>query len=477
MRNGLLASVATLLVGAGLVLAQDGLPGPRAVVPMPLSSYAAADTGSAAEPAPEVKPVPSSAPSLAPAAGHLPPGAVNRDGGPCPEPCFGCTDGGQGGRFWAQADYLLWWLRESKVPPLVTTGPAQFPVGILGNPGTVVLVEGDDLDIDAFNGGRFSAAYLFGGCKPWGIMGSYFFLGERSNSAELGSTGYPVLTRPFTRADTGNRSSEFAAFPGQSVGAIRIDSNTRLQGAELNVFCPLCCCDWTDCCTPCCADACGGFDCPQPQRTRSYRVDLFGGFRYLDLDEDLDILEVAQFSPTSAFPGLAGNTFRASDEFATRNRFYGGQFGLSASVVRGRFIVDFRGSVALGNTHQEIDIAGSQVRATPDGGLTRFRGGLLALPTNIGHHERDEFSVVPEVGINFGYRLTNAMSVHVGYSFLYWTDVLRPGDQIDTVLDARQIPNFIVPPVSTAGARRPAVLFRESDFWAQGINFGFQLNY
>jgi Putative beta barrel porin-7 (BBP7) len=34
-------------------------------------------------------------------------------------------------------------------------------------------------------------------------------------------------------------------------------------------------------------------------------------------------------------------------------------------------------------------------------------GGLYALPGNIGHYTHDEFSVVPELGINVGYQVTN----------------------------------------------------------------------
>src|SRR4051812_25615637 len=38
-------------------------------------------------------------------------------------------------RFWVSAEYLWWRLKKDTVPPLITTGPATFPVGFLGAPG------------------------------------------------------------------------------------------------------------------------------------------------------------------------------------------------------------------------------------------------------------------------------------------------------------------------------------------------------
>src|SRR5262249_11215773 len=50
--------------------------------------------------------------------------------GPCGEaPC------GPPGRFWAEADYLLWWMRGASLPPLVTASPpgtGRRQAGVLG---------------------------------------------------------------------------------------------------------------------------------------------------------------------------------------------------------------------------------------------------------------------------------------------------------------------------------------------------------
>jgi hypothetical protein len=125
-----------------------------------------------------------------------------------------------------------------------------------------------------------------------------------------------------------------------------------------------------------------------------------------------------------------------------------------------------------------VDIAGGQLVTRPDTGATRFAGGLLALPSNIGHFARDRFAVVPELGVNVGFQLTNHLRAFAGYNFLYWSSVLRPGDQIDRGLNELAIPNFGSQPGTPAGdSRRPAVPFRDSDFWAQGVNFGLEFRY
>jgi hypothetical protein len=62
----------------------------------------------------------------------------------------------------------------------------------------------------------------------------------------------------------------------------------------------------------------------------------------------------------------------------------------------------------------------------------------------------------------------------VGYSLIYWSRVVRPGDQID--LDVN--PDYL-PPATTpvTGPARPRFVFRESDFWAQGLSVGGDLRW
>lgn len=354
------------------------------------------------------------------------------------------------GEFWASIEYLSWRIHKDTAPPLVTTGPATFPAGFLGNPGTVVLF-GGKLDQDTFDGVRLRAGAWLDACRTFGVEASYFCLPEQTNRTVFSSNQFPVLTRPFTSANTGLPNSEFLAFPGIATGSIAIENRTKFCGADLLGRCNVC----SDC---------------------TSRLDLLAGFEYLNLEEQLSITETPTFTATAPFPGLAGVAFVGNDTFQTRNHFYGGVVGFDATVRSGDCWVELLGSVAVGCNQQTIEISGFQRATSPGGAVAVFPGGLLALPgANIGRFTNNEVSVVPQVGINLGYQLTPNCSVFAGYSVLYWTNVVRPGRQIDTVLDESRIPNF-----GTAGAAaavRPIVPFTQSDFWAQGVNVGVRFSW
>jgi Putative beta barrel porin-7 (BBP7) len=381
-------------------------------------------------------------------------------GEPCAKADWAC---GPPGRIWVSAEYLLWWVKDSRLPPLATTGPAIFTQsslpGALGGLGTAGLFGGDGLDRDPFSGGRFTAGYWFNCAQTKGIEASYFFLGSRSNDFGATSSGAPgssVLARPFFDVSSGLQNSELIAFPGLASGTVGVHSTTRLQGAEANMICNLCCS---------CGD-CG--DCGAP--ARSYRVDLISGFRYLDLREGLGVVEDTQILPGS--PLIAPADIRAFDQFDTRNQFYGGQVGVRAEARQNRFFANVTGKLALGDTHQTVDINGATT-ITPLGGTAIVRpGGLLALPTNSGRFSRDVFSVVPEGSVNVGYQFTNNLRFSVGYTFLYWSGVARPGDAVDLRVNSTRVPTSLLPP---SGPAAPLFAFRGSDFWAQGMTFGVQL--
>ena len=135
--------------------------------------------------------------------------------------------------------------------------------------------------------------------------------------------------------------------------------------------------------------------------------------------------------------------------------------------------------LGIGVNHETVTIDGFQIFTPPPGGgqpVFDNRGGLLALRgANIGRFTQDHFSVVPEVNLNVGYQLTPALRAFVGYNFLYWNNVVRPGTEIDTVIDATRVPNFLppglmVPPLNPP---RPMVRFQQTDFWAKASILGW----
>lgn len=356
-------------------------------------------------------------------------------------------------RWYLRAEYLLWWINGQQLPVLAATGPPGSQ-GILGQPGTVVLFGGDKQDFGAFSGGRFTLGYWCDPCQQHGFELSGFFLAQRGARFFASSARFPLLTRPFFNINDNREDSEITASPDRASGALAVDSTSKLWGAEANYRCNICC------------------GCQS-------RFDLLAGLRYLDLREDLTIREdvmVTAVPPGGLPPGVAvGDRALVVDDFRTHNQFYGGQVGFDWEYRRGRWVLDSRVKIGLGDNHETIDIRGYQILTHANGTQQVFNGGLLALPSNSGHFQRDRFCVVPEIGVNLGYQVTENLKAYVGYNFLYWSNVVRPGDQIDRVLDINQIPNFRTGP--PAPQRRPLVPFKETSFWAQGVNFGLEYRY
>lgn len=364
--------------------------------------------------------------------------------------------------FFVETEYLLWWVRRGDIPVLATTAPdTTNPAGnfgFLGRPGTSVLL-GPGPFGDGFRSGfRVRAGGWFddwwAGC---GLDASFFFLGRRSDTFAVGSTQTPVITRPFFAPNvnplTGQVIGEFGEVVagGGTAGTLVVNLDSRLWGADVNVKSFLC-------------------------RTCERHSEWFAGYRHLNLREELSVTESIVSGPLDA-PLPLGTRIVVNDTFAVRNQFHGGQLGYAAGRRWGRLDADVRASVALGVTHQELDIVGSQAvrrpgQATPD----MFTGGLLAAGPNLGSFTNNEFAVVPEVTLSLGYLVTPNLRLSVGYNFLYWSNVIRPGEQIDRTVDPTFVPNFDLP-VPPSGLNRPQPLFRQSDLWVQGLQFGVQLRW
>jgi hypothetical protein len=413
-----------------------------AAIPQPAADLPPADVAAATQPAPNpatwlpapagVNPWTTGGPPTLPAAGDM------------PGPGTGCQTCKY---FYADAEYLLWWLKGERTPPLLTTSSAA-DFGILRAPTTRVLFGGNsDLNDQARSGARFTVGCMDCGT---GFELSGFFAAPRSTDLTVSSMNFPVLGRPFFNVNSNQQFSQLIALPGVSVGNAVINAPSEFWGAEANLRCNLCC---SDC----------------------YSVGALAGFRYLDLDESLKITENIQGLSTAP-PPFTNELITVFDRFATHNQFYGGQIGIDGRYVYGAWSVEGRFKLGLGATEQTINIDGGQRFQGPTGTVAIARGGLLALHSNIGHFSQSRFSVVPEVTLNVGYQLTPHLRTFIGYNFLEWTNVVRPGDQIDTSLNVSRIPNFPTnSPPSNSG--HPLVPFRQSDFWAQGLIVGFELTF
>jgi hypothetical protein len=351
--------------------------------------------------------------------------------------------------FYVKGEYLLWWLKGDRVPPLVTTSSPQDQ-GFLGAPTTRVLFGGNSIDTDARNGARFTAGLWLDQWCDQAVEISGFFLTGGAARFSASSANNPVLARPFFNVNTGTQFSELVASPGIATGTVNVSSPNSLWGLDANWVCKVCCgCNW--------------------------RVNAFGGFRYLNFTESLTVTEAIQGGP--AAPAPFTNSFTTVfDRFGVSNNFYGAQAGLAGTYVSGPWSVNVRGQVGLGSTYQSLRIDGNEQIFQPTGTLSS-QGGLLALSSNIGSHHHATFSVVPEIALTLGYQINPHVRVFAGYDILYWTGVARAGEQIDTNLDVTKIPFFNTANLPPAPGNHPQVLFRESDFWAQGLVAGVLFTY
>jgi hypothetical protein len=354
--------------------------------------------------------------------------------------CGDCCCVPPDGHFYGGIDYLLWWLKRDREPALVTSGsPADRTPGALGQPGTDVLF-GGRVGSQPHHGIRATAGYA--GDGGLGLEVGYFALEQRSaifDARGAGTPGSPIIARPFFDPNFNAENARIIAAPGFRAGEVESALHQRLSGAEGNLTLDA----WAE---------------------DFFRLRLLTGFRFLALDEGLDITE--RFAARS----FGGSSEEAPESFGTHNRFYGWQLGAAAEIGEQLF-VRVAGKVAFGGNDQVVNINGALVTSNPFTGTFAGPGGLLAQTSNIGRHHVHHFAVVPQLDVNAGYHFSECLKAYVGYSLLGISDVVRPGDQIDRVV---QLPTI---PPDPGVLARPLFTPRQSGFWAQGITVGVALSF
>jgi hypothetical protein len=102
--------------------------------------------------------------------------------------------------------------------------------------------------------------------------------------------------------------------------------------------------------------------------------------------------------------------------------------------------------------------------------------GFLTGPNNIGRSSQDTFAVLPEVDLKVGYQFNNHVNVFAGWMFLYWSDVVRPGNQIDPYVNPNRVPTFGEFGLP-GGAPNPVAQFSHSEYWITGVTFGVEVKF
>jgi hypothetical protein len=353
-----------------------------------------------------------------------------------------------------------------QIPALVTSG-TQASEGVLGAAGTQTLVGEQMLD-QMFSGARLRLGLWADPCRQhaWEVDG--FFIGEATESntfSGTGAAGTSVLARPFfnvltsTASPSGREDAELVAFPGQLSGTVTVEATSQLHGVGVHgmrTFCE--------------SSGCGPAALSCDYVPQQCRLAGFLGWRYLNLDESLQINEEL----TSLLPSPDNGRFSIEDRFATGNIFNGVDIGAIWQGSRGPYSFDFLMRMALGTNRRSVTIDGATSLSGSGSVTNNFAdatGGILAQRTNIGDYTSNAFAVVPELGITLGYAISPQWRATFGYTFMYWSNVVRPGDQID-----RDVNPNLFPPEATpfTGLERPAFAFVESDLWVNGLSVGLE---
>ncbi len=348
------------------------------------------------------------------------------------------------GPWYASADYIFWWLHEGHVPAILTTSSAAS-AGRLGAPDTRVIYGDDRLETrhgDQFNGARVSLGYWFDDEQTVALEVGGFALERDSTHFKAVSNGDQLLARPFFNALTDQPDSYIVAGSGPNgplAGNFVGYSRVEFFGEQADLRASL-------------------------LQGENGHLDLLAGGRFLQMRDRLDLTAVSWLLPSKS------TLFAVTDQYRTHDEYYGGELGLEGEVHRGGWFLRVRGEASLGGDVQQIRTAGDRIYQTP---LVRVEQpyGLTVMPSNAGTFERTRLDAVYETGVNVGYRFNSHVEGYVGYTFIYWTNPIRAGDQVDLTVNPGPIQG------TSGGPARPAIPWHEDAFWAQGLNAGVEFRW
>jgi hypothetical protein len=345
---------------------------------------------------------------------------------------------------WASADYIFGGVSHMETPELIQLVPAAAAALPVPPPGSAIRYFPSDtkLDFGTFNGYRVSAGVAF---ERWGADVSGFVFQRNTQDAIAASTGDPFsVAQQYTRAQTGEVISFLASLAGQYTGGVAVSADSRVRGGDANLR------------------------LPTYAFLTSYTY-LLGGFRYVDVDENLGIVSQSTFTN--------GSQIQIEDHIHTRNQFYGGQVGIGGRMLGDGpgFGIDFVSKLALGSMHQKVDLSGSNTFLVPGQPADVAPGGVYASGSNLGSFERNKFAMVSESTVALTYNFTQNLQVSVGYTGLYLSSVVRPGNQIDQIVNDANYRFVANPPPSTFD--RPTFEWRATDMWIHSLTLGAKVSY
>lgn len=378
-------------------------------------------------------------------------------------------------RIWVSAEYYGAFTKNPNYPnfPLVSIGDtADFNNGALGFPGTTVLFDKEEADLDFRHGFKIAAGGWIDEERKYGAEVSGFWLPEASEQHTFSQDGVNRFGIPYYNSlaevlfpGFPSYEDRFAYEPGEwDAASIRIGNRQEFWGVSGHALLNL-------------------------VRKDSLSIDLKAGFRFLSLEDTFTFKQTA-VDTTDGTPrtfanetfSVDGATYTSRDSFEGNNKFYGLDIGARIVMKKGRFAAEVLPNIGIGATQQEVKIRGVSTASLASIGYSSVynRGGFWAQDSNIGSHDQTKFSVVPELAVKGTYDINKRFTVSVGYSILYWSSVVNGGDQVSRKINSDKIAiGGIGVPFGTDGTAPadPKFKFRETDFWAHGVNVGFKLKF
>jgi hypothetical protein len=407
MRMAQLLAVIALVSGASGVLGQDPTPSP---VPPATAEYVAPET------------------------------LVGQ------RPCA-AGDGCAGVGFWAEVDYLVYWLKPVclKVPTISVGSYADSHPGVLGQPNTQLAQGVHKFQFDGANGVRPRLGAWLTDDHSLGIEAEGFVLEQvAAGSPVVTTNGSPATFLVFQNPDNTNAALPFT-IPGAVTGSSSAVGTSRLWGLESNLASQF----------------------AVERGAWTLQATALAGCRYLHLDDRVVVTNRQALVSDPSVVAIGGA------DFATRNQFVGGQVGARLGVARGPFALELTTKLGLGETHLVSTITGGPLLAGASVLPPLVPGPLLALPSNVGRSASDRITVLPEINVRIRWQVSDHVHLTLGYNALHWSKVLCPGDQMDGLVNTTQLP--FRGPVS--GPALPARPFVFTDAFAHGLEAGLAFSF
>ncbi|HLW68771.1 MAG TPA: BBP7 family outer membrane beta-barrel protein [Gemmataceae bacterium] len=314
---------------------------------------------------------------------------------------------------WLGADFQMWFPPAMNLAPnLVTTGAGGTGAQLVGTSFPLPMILGFRIDTGMFTNPEESRGFQ-------SITNSFF-----ANTGVITVTPAAGVAGPFVNTNGGATTVALTA-----AGPNTFSANTSFTDTDANSI-------------------------RRVIKGENTSVYLIYGPKFATVEEDMT------FTYNVAAGGPFAGPAAVLEEFHTRNYFIGGQVGFWLKENLGAFVADLQAKCAVGYSYANLIVLGSNTDASNSQMFTNDR--------NIGYFGTNYFSVIPEVDGNLALKVTDHIQVRIGYSFLAYLNVQRPGDQLVAALA----------PVAGAGAHTaPVNPFTSTTYVIHGLNVGASWHY